>query len=121
MLPAAFGLVAAAVLLGILLALLHLRSAGRSPPWPIGALHGLIGASGLGALLIALRGPPRGVAFGVGPFGVFAAGLLVLALLAGLGVATALRLRRRPGTLIAAHAMLAVTGFVILASYTLLG
>lgn len=121
MLPAAFALVACAVLLGTLLALLHLRAAGRSPPWPIGALHGLIGASGLGALLIALRGPPRGVAFGVGPFGVFAAALLALALLAGLVMLARLRFGRRPGTLLAAHAMLAVAGFVVLAGYTVLG
>lgn len=121
MLPAAFGLIAFAVLLGTLLALLHLRPAGRSPPWPIGVLHGLMGAAGLGALLVALRGPPRGVTFGVGPFGLFAAALLALALLAGLGIAAVLYLGRRPGTLLAAHAMLAVAGFVILASYTLLG
>ncbi len=121
LLPASFGLVAAAALLGTVLALLHLRPAGRTPPWPLGALHGAIGAGGLAALLVALEGPPRGVAFGVGPFGTFSAALLALALLAGLLLLGALRLGRRSGFVIAVHAALAVTGLAILAAYTLLG
>jgi hypothetical protein len=125
LLPVSFGLMTAAVLLGSVLALLHLRPAGRTPrrtpPWPFGALHGAIGASGFAALLAALQGPPRGVAFGVGPFGLFAAALLALALLAGLFLLGALRLGRRASFLIAVHAGLAIAGFVILAAYTLLG
>lgn len=121
MVDTAFGLIVGAVLLGTILALLHLRPAGPTPPWPVGALHGLIGAGGLAALLVSLQGPPRGVAFGVGPFGLFSAALLVLALLAGLGLLAALCLGRRPGALIALHAALAVTGFAILAAYTLVG
>ncbi|HTU53999.1 MAG TPA: hypothetical protein VMF62_08500 [Acetobacteraceae bacterium] len=121
MLPASFGLVAAAVLLGTALALLHLRPAGPAPRWQFGALHGLIGASGLAALLLALQGPPRGVSFGVGPFGLFSAVVLALALLAGLTLLAALRLGRRHGFLMAVHAALAVTGFVILAAYAILG
>lgn len=122
--PASFGLVAAAALLGTVLALLHLRPAGptpRRPPWPLGALHGAIGAGGLASLVVALQGPLRGVAFGVGPFGLFSAALLTLALLAGLFLLGTLRLGRRSGFFIAVHAALAVTGLVILAAYTLLG
>jgi hypothetical protein len=121
MVDAAFWLIIAAILLGTVLALLHLRPAGRTPPWPVGALHGLIGATGLAALLVSLQGPPRGVALGVGPFGLFSAALLVLALVAGLGLLAALCLGRRPNALIALHATLAVAGFAILAAYTLLG
>jgi hypothetical protein len=119
--PASFGLVAAAALLGTVLALLHLRPAGRTPPWPLGALHGAIGAGGLAALLLALQGPARGVAFGVGPFGTFSAALLSLALLAGLILLGTLWLGRRAGFFIAVHATLAVAGFAILAAYTMLG
>lgn len=125
LLPASFGLVIAAALLGTVLALLHLRSAGplphRAPPWPFGAAHGVIGAGGLAALFVALRGPPRGVAYGVGPFGLFSAALLTLALLAGLLLLSVLWLGRRGGFFIALHASLAVAGIVILAAYTLLG
>jgi hypothetical protein len=125
LLPVSFGLIAAAALLGSILALLHLRSAvrtpRRTPPWPFGALHGAIGASGLATLLVAVRGPPRGVAFGVGPFGIFAATLLAFALLAGFLLLGALRLGRRSGLLIAVHGALAVSGLVILTAYTLLG
>ncbi|HUC19512.1 MAG TPA: hypothetical protein VMA37_17675 [Acetobacteraceae bacterium] len=129
MLPVSFGLIAAAALFGSVLALLHLRPAGQAfgqsvgqgPPWPFGALHGVIGASGLAALLVTLQGPPRGVAYGVGSFGVFAAVLLGLAFLAGLFLLGVLRLGRRANFLIAVHAGLAVAGFAILSAYTLLG
>jgi hypothetical protein len=141
MLPDSFGLLAVAVLLGGVLAVLHLRAtAGGVPPaggglstapsatpppggpgWQLGALHGLIGATGLVLLLLALGGPPRGVSLGVGAFGLVAAVLLALALLVGLAVLVAFRLRRRPGALIALHATLAVSGFVILAAYVFLG
>jgi hypothetical protein len=129
LLPVSFGLITAAALFGSGLALLHLRPAGeacgkpvaRMPPWPFGALHGALGAGGFAALLVTLQGPPRGVAYGVGSFGIFAAILLALALLAGLFLLGALWRGRRAGFLIAVHAGLAVTGFAILAAYTLLG
>ncbi len=86
----------------------------------LGAAHALLGACGLLALLFALRGPPRGVAMGVGSFGDVAASLLVFALLVGLGIA-AMRLRARPilGLVIGVHVTIAISGIVILAAYAL--
>ena len=86
----------------------------------IGALHGLIGTAALILLVLALGGPPRGVAMGVGSFGRIAAWLLGAALLAGLGiVAVRLRTRRAPGLVIGIHATIAISGIVMLAAYTL--
>ena len=93
------------------------------PPGPIyGALHGLIGIAGFIALLLTLRGPPRGEAMGVGEFGRLAATLLALALAVAIPIVLARLLRRRiPGLIIGAHATIAVSGVVILAAYTLVG
>jgi hypothetical protein len=104
-----FVLLMVAALLGTALAGLHLK--GGLPRWPFGVLHGLLGGVGLGALLLALHGPPRGEAMGVGSFGRVAAVLL----------AAALRRRRVPGVVIGAHAFVAVSGVVVLAAYTLVG
>jgi hypothetical protein len=122
MLLLAFALLLATALLGAVLATLHLRTE-RRPPGPIyGALHGLIGIAGFIALLLALRGPPRGVAMGVGDFGRVAAALLAVALILAIPVVLMrLRHRRVPGVVIGAHATIAVSGVVILAAYTLVG
>ena len=118
MLSAAFLALTIAVLLGALLAVLHLRAAARLPAWPLAALHGLIALGGLGALALSLRGPVRGAAQGTAGFGAGAAVLLTLAALLGVALLSA-RLRRGkvPGALIALHAMFAVAGFVVLAAY----
>ncbi|MGA3403693.1 MAG: hypothetical protein ABSC95_31155 [Acetobacteraceae bacterium] len=123
MLLLSFVLLLIAALLGTALAALHLRAGNVRPPgWPFGALHALLGTVGLVALLLALRGPPRGEVVGVGGFGRIAAVLLAVALLAGLAVLAArLRYRRVPGLVIGIHATIAVSGVVILAAYTLLG
>jgi hypothetical protein len=124
MLLLSFVLLLIAALLGTALAALHLRGVGnaRPPRWVWGALHGVLGTIGLGALVLALRGPPRGEAMGVGPFGRIAAVVLTLALLAGLAVLLSrLRYRRMPGLVIGIHATIAVSGVVILAAYTLVG
>ena len=122
MLNSAFIVLAFTVLLGSVLAVLHLREGAAPAPWPLGALHGLIAIAGLGMLALALRGPPRGVAQGVGSFGTISAVLLALAALIGLTqLAARLRQRRVPGPLIGAHATLAVGGFVILLVYMLAG
>jgi hypothetical protein len=121
MLMAAFITLTLAVLAGATLGILYLRGpTAAAAPWPIAALHGLLGVAGIGCLVVSLGGPPRGVRFGVGSFGTISAVLLALAALAGLGVLFRHRVRRqRAGTLIGLHATLAIGGFVILAAYVL--
>ncbi len=121
MLNAAFYILLIAVLVGVLLAVLHFSKAGTAlPPWPLAALHALLALGGFGLLLLALQGPPRGVDQGTAAFGAIAAALFVVAALFGGGLLAG-RLRRRPPgtTLIGIHAMIAVTGFVILMVYVL--
>lgn len=121
MLLLAFWVLAAAVGLGAALALLHIRPSRGSAPWQLGAIHGTLGAVGLVLLVLALRGPPRGTIYGIAPFGVVAAILFALALLAGLLVLRSLRRGRHPVTLIGAHAMIAISAFVVLAAYVAIG
>lgn len=122
MLYTAFTVLGIAVLLGSVLAILHLRDGATPPPWPLGALHGLIALAGLGLLGLALRGPPRGLDQGTGSFGTIAAALIALAALVGLAqLAARLRKRRLSGMLIGIHATLAIGGFVILLAYVLVG
>lgn len=123
MLNAAFFALAAAVLLGTALAFLYLRTeTGLVAPWPLAALHGLVGIGGFSCLLLALRGPSTGLDQRNGSFEVMSAILFALTALVGVGIFTAhLLKRRRAGTLIAIHAMLAVSGFVVLAAYLFAG
>ena len=117
MLTVAFLILAAVVLMGTALAILHAHGQG-SVPWPFGVVHGLAGFGGFGCLVLALQGPPRGLAQGTASFGMIGAVLIALAALAGLAIFAAFRMkRRRAGTLIGIHATLAVCGFVILAAY----
>jgi hypothetical protein len=122
MLLLAFALLLTAALLGGVLAALHLRTES-APPGPVFcALHGLVGIAGFVALLLALRGPPRGEAMGVGGFGRTAAVLLAAALImAGPIVLARLCHRHIPALVNGAHATIAVSGIVILAAYTLVG
>jgi hypothetical protein len=123
MLIAAFIVLAAAALLGSALATLHLRTQNAAVvPWPLGLLHGLLGVGGLTCLGLALRGPPRGVDQGTASFGVMSAALIALAVvIAGGIVARRVLGGRRAGALIAVHATLAVSGFVVLAAYVFAG
>jgi hypothetical protein len=123
MLTAAFVILCATVLLGSVLAVLHLRTNGATPPpWKLAAPHGLLAIAGLGCLVLALRGPPRGLDQGTASFGMIAAALIALAALLGAGFLAAHLLKRRlAGILIGIHAALAVSGFVILAVYVLAG
>jgi hypothetical protein len=123
MLIAAFVILGIAVLLGSLLAVLHLRAAQPATPTAaLGALHALVALTGFACLLAALRGPPRGLETGTTEFGAVAAVLLALAALLG-GGCVALRLlkRRIASSLIGIHATLAVAGFVVLAAYLFAG
>ena len=86
MLIAAFVVLGTAVLLGSALAILRVRTDGAAaPPWWFAGLHGIFAIAGLGCLLLALRGPPRGLATGTASFGLMAAVLIVLAALVGGG------------------------------------
>jgi hypothetical protein len=123
MLLLSLSLLVAVAVLGSVLGAVHLRAGGGAPPgWLPGALHGLLGTAAFVTLLLALRGPPRGEAMGVGAFGRIAAVLAATALLAGLAILVVrLRSRRVPGLLIGIHATIGVSGVVVLAAYTLLG
>jgi hypothetical protein len=117
MLSIAFWILALTVAIGSALAFVHLHGR-RLPPWQAGALHGVFGAVGLGALILALRGPARGVAYGVSAFGPAAAVLAAIALLLGLMVLLlARRFKRAAGLAIAVHSTIAVTAFVLLSAY----
>jgi len=100
------------------LALWHLRATDGTPRPPIaaGIAHGAVGVAGLAILLLALQGPPRGVAAGVGAFGAVSAVLFAGALLTG-GVL----LLRRKGAVMAIHAGVAITGYVLLLAWHSLG
>ena len=122
MLIAAFVILAVAVLLGLVLAVLHLQAEGSTPPWSLAALHGLLAIGGLSCLALALRGPPRGLDQGVASFGILATLLITLAALTGVALlAKRIFKTRIAGIMIGIHATLAVGGFVILAAYVLLG
>ena len=122
MLIAGFTILAAAVLSGCALAVLHLRNNGGAS-WTLAALHGLLGIAGLICLVLALGGPLRGVDQGVDSFGIIAATLIAVATLffSGLLAMHLFKKRRHVGLLIGAHATLAVGGFVFLAIYVTLG
>ena len=119
MLSVAFAVLAVAVLLGGALAVPYLRGgSAQAAPWPVAALHGVIGITGLSGLVMALRGPPRGLDQGTVMFGAIAAALFALAALAGLVILYMHRGRkRRAGSLIGLHATLAISSFVVLAAY----
>lgn len=123
MLIAAFVILATAVLLGTVLAIQHLRSEGAAArSWPFAGIHGLLAVSGFACLLLGLRGPLRGLATGTASFGTVAAVLFGLAALFGAGMLAArLRNKRVPGIVVGVHATFAVSGFVFLATYVLMG
>jgi len=122
MLIASFVILGIAVLLGAVLAALHLQTDSRTPPWSLAAVHGLVAVGGLSCLALALRGPPRGLAYGVASFGILATLLITLAALIGIALlATRIFKTRIAGIMIGIHATVAVSGFVILTAYILLG
>ena len=119
MLVAAVAILGVAFALGLWLGSLYMLF--ERPPSRLTAVsivHGIVGAAGIAVLLLALRGPARGVKYGAGAFGSFSAGLLVAALAGGLTLLAA-HLRRRPVPvgLVAIHGMFAVVGYVLLCTY----
>lgn len=118
---AAFVLIGA-VVLGTLLAVVQLQRPAQPPiPWFVGGLHGAIGAAGLVLMLLA---PVRASAAqaGAGPFRQIAAAVLVLALLVGLWILRT-RIARRTLSfgMVGVHALLAITGVVLLGAYLAAG
>lgn len=86
---------------------------GKRWPW-FGMLHGIVAASGLALLLLALRGPRRGDAMGVGAFGAAAAVLFAVALTFGLMLPRVIRRSESVGGfVIAVHATVAITAYVL--------
>jgi hypothetical protein len=122
MLTGAFDIIGIAVLAGATLAILYLRREAAAPPWWLAATHAVFALAGWGCLLLALRGPPRGVEQGTGSFGMIAAVLIAMAAAVGAAILAARIAGRRPGEiLVGAHATLAIGGFVILTVYVLAG
>lgn len=109
MLTAAVVLFGLGALGGIYLASSHLK--GAPPPVAIALIHGALGAAGLIALFLAWRAPGGG-ALGLA---------LILFVVAALGgfvlFARHMRGQPLPRGLIAVHALVAVTAFVILLTH----
>ena len=119
-LESAFYIVCAAVALGSGLAIQFIRGPMvRRPPRPVAAIHGVLGAAGLAALLEMLRHglPPSAM----GTTGFTPASAILFALALALGLLMALRQRRPAGVLVAIHASLAIAGFVVLWTVVSLG
>jgi hypothetical protein len=97
----------------VVLALRYLR--GASPRRPVfGIVHGVVGVAALALLVMSLQGPRHGDAMGVGSFGLAASVLFAIALTIGLCIPLlATRSLRVTGAVIAAHASLAVTAYVL--------
>lgn len=95
---------------GLTMAVLHFR--GRTPPpMPLAALHGVLAASGLVLLLLAVMKAGTGRASGI------ALGLFLLAALGGFALlGFHLRGRALPNGLVVGHGLLAVVGFLVLLS-----
>jgi hypothetical protein len=122
MLVAACYILWAALTLGVVLGFFHLRGR-RLPHWMIGAVHGSVGALGLGILAFALKsGAVRGAQFGAESFGKFAAILAAIALVAGIVfVLLPKASRRRTYWLLGAHATLGAAACIFLLAYVSLG
>ena len=110
----------AAVVAGAMLALRHLQPDTQRRPLPgwMAIAHGAVGALGLGAMLIVLRGPPRGLGTGTASFGWTAAVLLTGALCAGLALPLLRRSRLLSPAVIVVHGAVAVTGYAIFLAWS---
>src|SRR5258708_6661192 len=108
-----------ALAIGGWMAIGQLRGAARPKLWLPGA-RGLAARVGLLLLLLAVRGPVRGAGAGAAAFGRIAAVTLAAAAVPGTALLVAhLRGRRLSGALVGVHAVLAISGFVVLLAYIL--
>jgi hypothetical protein len=105
---------AIAALGGLVLALNHFR--GKDRPWPLAILHGLLAATGLVILLVAVMGG------GAPEHAKLALILFVAAALGGfLLFAFHLQKRKLPSPVVVIHAGVAVVAFLILAAAVFMG
>lgn len=111
MLWVSLGALSVAVLLGMALAVMHVRPGGGRVLARVGLLHGGVGALGVAAMLVALR---QSV---LGALGWDAVALLTAALLGGGTYYVLARRGRPPGLLLVLHGALAFIGYVLLAGY----
>jgi len=106
-------LLAAAAALGLLLGSRFLRGR-RNPPMLIG-LHLLLGGAGLETLAMMLRGAPDGTPAPTGSLAVMSAGMLVLAMVCGLGAPVLARYSKLgANATVAVHASCAAGGIALL-------
>jgi hypothetical protein len=106
-------LLSVAVALGVLLGIQCLRRE-RSRPVMIG-VHLLFGAGGLEAFAMVLHGTPNGGSTPAGGLGTAAAGLLAVAMMAGIAAPMiGRRSRRTMSVALATHACIAGVGFALL-------
>ncbi|HEY7990783.1 MAG TPA: hypothetical protein VID77_05275 [Stellaceae bacterium] len=125
MIDLAFGILAVAALVGSGLAIVHARGPGakiigRTVP----TIHAVIGTVGLAVLIAALRlgASAASERLGTAGFGTAAAGLVALAFLVGLLMASRAWRRKPPGgALIGIHATLAIAGVTLLLALVALG
>lgn len=121
MLTASLCLLSLAVAAGTILSLLHVRATepAMRPPLLAGLAHGSAGAIGLALLLPVGFGPPRGLSAGAASFGPVAAWLFLAA--AGTGAIVLIRRRKGPNVMMAIHAGIAITGYVMLVAWYSVG
>ncbi|HXE16901.1 MAG TPA: hypothetical protein VN632_06710 [Stellaceae bacterium] len=125
MIDLAFGILAAAALIGAGLAVAYAygasaRNVGRAVP----TIHAAIGAAGFAVLIAALRAGSTAASrrMGTAGFDFAAAAFLVLALLVGVVIGVRAWRRKSPGgMLIGIHATLAVAGVTLLLAVVALG
>lgn len=114
MLFAAVGLFAVSALGGLVLAVLHFKK--KDLPLPLALVHGLLGASGLVALLLAVMSGGAPAKAGL------ALTLFVVAALGGFFLFSFhLRKKRLPSPVVLIHALVAVLAFAILLAAVFLG
>jgi hypothetical protein len=119
MLTACISALGVAVCLGLWLSAQILINEDPPKRIPVtGIIHATAGAATVILLLLALRGPPRGVHTGAGAFG-WTSFVLLAITLAGGATILSFHLRRRgaPTLLIAMHAMLGIAGAVLLSAW----
>jgi hypothetical protein len=119
MLIAALATMLTAVCLGMWLSAIILIREEAPKKIPVTAmLHATVGATAVVLRFLALQGPKRGEHTGAGGFGWTAFAMMALALALGITILSYhLRRRGAPTLLIAFHAMLGISGGVMLSAW----